>query len=292
MLGKVPHEPKRKMDMTNNSDQPIGVLDSGVGGLSVLKAIRSQMPHENVLYLGDQAHVPYGPRGQEQIKEFSAGITRFLLEHGAKLIVVACNTASAAALYDLREMFPEVPFVGMEPAVKPAAETTKTGKVGVLATPTTFAGELYASVVERFAQDVKIFTSTCPGLVEHIEAGDLDSPSTRDILQRALEPMLEAGIDTIVMGCTHYPFVIPVIESITGPGIRTIDPAPAIARQVTRLLEQHQWLNPSQIKGDVHVFTSGDVEKLAAILPHLLGEVAAITPVYWIEDYLTTSPLT
>jgi glutamate racemase len=176
----------------------------------------------------------------------------------------------------------------MEPAVKPAAETTKTGKVGVLATPTTFAGDLYASVVERFAQDVKIFTDTCLGLVEKIEAGDLDSPATRDILQKALEPMLEAGIDTIVMGCTHYPFVIPVIQSITGPGIRTIDPAPAIARQVRRLLEHHNWLNYSQNKGQVSVFTSGDPDKLAELLPHLLDEEAEIEPVHWVEDFLVT----
>lgn len=286
MLSKVPHDTVRKMDMMINSDQPIGVLDSGVGGLSVLKAIRSQLPDENVLYLGDQAHVPYGPRAQEQIKEFSAGITQFLLEQGAKLIVVACNTASAAALHDLRKIFPEVPFVGMEPAVKPAAETTKTGKVGVLATPTTFAGDLYASVVERFGQHVEIYQSTCPGLVEQIEIGDLESPEIYRILNDALRPMLEAQIDTIVLGCTHYPFVIPVIQSITGSGIRTIDPAPAVARQVTRLLEQHECLNLSQIKGEVNVFTSGDPDYLNAILPHLLGEVAEIEPVHWVENYL------
>ncbi len=247
MLSKVPHDTVRKMDMMINSDQPIGVLNSGVGGLSVLKAIRRRLPDEDVLFLGDQAHVPYGPRAQEQIKEFSAGITRFLLEQGEKLIVVACNTASAAALHDLRVMFPEVPFVGMEPAVKPAAETTKR-QSWVLATPTTFAGDLYASVVERFGQHVEIYQSTCPGLVEQIEIGDLKSPVYR-ILNDALRPMLEAQIDTIVLGCTHYPFVIPVIQSITGSGIRTIDPAPAVARQVTRLLEQHECRISVRLKG-------------------------------------------
>ncbi len=151
------------MQIQTTSDQPIGIFDSGVGGLSVLRAIRRELPNETLLYLGDQAHVPYGSRPRDQIRDYAFGIARFLLAQGAKLIVVACNTASAVALHDLRQAFPDVPFVGMEPAVKPAAETTHTGKVGVLATPTTFAGELYASVVERFAQDVQIFQSTCPG---------------------------------------------------------------------------------------------------------------------------------
>jgi len=276
------------MDQTMISYQPIGVFDSGVGGLSVLKAIRAELPHERILYLGDQAHIPYGPRQKEQIRELSVAITRFLLSQGAKLIVVACNTASAAALHDLRQSFPEIPFVGMEPAVKPAAETTKTGKVGVLATPTTFAGDLYASVVERFGQHVEIFTSTCPGLVEQIEAGQIESLETREILEDALEPMLEAGIDTIVMGCTHYPFVIPVIESITGSGIRTIDPAPAIARQVRRLLGEGASLNPNETVGNVRIYTSGDPDQFAGLLPQLLGEDAAIRRVCWRDDGLIT----
>ena len=153
--------------------------------------------------------------------------------------MVACNTASAAALQHLRQVFPEVPFVGMEPAVKPAAEQTRTGVVGVLATPATFQGALYASVVERFANGVTLLQSTCPGLVGQIEAGDLDGPVTRGILEEALGPMLAKGIDTVVLGCTHYPFVIPLIEEIAGPGVRVIDPAPAVARQVARLLDEH-----------------------------------------------------
>lgn len=144
---------------------PIGIFDSGVGGLSVLRSIREQMPNEDVIYVGDQAHVPYGPRSMEQIQNFSEGITRYLLKHEAKIIVVACNTASAAALKYLRETFSDIQFVGMEPAVKPAAEKTQTGKVGVLATPATFQGALYASVVERFGAGVEFFQHTCPGLV-------------------------------------------------------------------------------------------------------------------------------
>ncbi len=272
------------MKTTSQSTQPIGVFDSGVGGLSVLKAIRRQLPGEDVLYLGDQAHIPYGPRSKAQIRKFAFGITRFLLKQGAKLIVVACNAASAAALHALREEFPNVPFVGMEPAVKPAAENTHTGVVGVLATPTTFAGDLYASVVERFAKGVTLLQNNCPGLVEQIEAGNLEAPEVHRILQDALEPMLEAGIDTVVMGCTHYPFIIPVIESITGPDVRTIDPAPAIARQVRRLLTQRGLLKSDREPSWVRFFTSGDPDKLAALLPLLLGESGLVTPVKWIED--------
>ncbi len=233
--------------------------------------MRWELPCEDILYLGDQAHIPYGPREKGQIRDFSHAVTRFLLSQGAKLIVVACNTASAAALHDLRRGFPDVPFVGMEPAVKPAAETTHTGKVGVLATPTTFGGELYASVVERFANGVMLYQDACPGLVEQIEKGNLDGPEPRRILKEALEPMLAGGIDTVVMGCTHYPFVIPLIESITGPGVRTIDPAPAIARQVRRLLEQNGLLTPSVKGGAMQFHTSGNPEALAGLLPRFIG---------------------
>ena len=266
------------------SQQPIGVFDSGVGGLSVLKAIRQELPHEAVLYLGDQAHIPYGPRTKSQIRDFSVEITRFLLAQGAKLIVVACNTASAAALHELRDIFPEVPFVGMEPAVKPAAKTTHTGKVGILATPTTFSGDLYASLVERFANDVKLYTSTCPGLVEQIEAGKLDSLETLAILEEALHPMLEEGIDTVVLGCTHYPFVIPQIRELTGPNVQTIDPAPAIARQTRHLLEERVLLNSDETILPVRFFTSAGTGSLASVLPRLLCEDSPVEKVTWGED--------
>ncbi len=266
-----------------HADQPIGMFDSGVGGLSVLKAVRQELPGEDVLYLGDQAHIPYGSRSKSQILAFADGITRFLLAQGAKLIVVACNAASAAALGYLRQTFRDVAFVGMEPAVKPAAETTKTGKVGVLATPTTFAGALYASVVERFARGVEIYKDTCPGLVEQIEAGKLQDPQTRAILVKALAPMLAAGIDTIVMGCTHYPFVIPLIEAITGPSVRTIDPAPAVARQARRLLSQSELLNPRADAGRIQFFTSGEIEALSGLLPSLLGETGPVHQVLWTD---------
>ncbi len=272
------------MTIEIHSPQPIGVFDSGVGGLSVLKAIRRELPYEAVLYLGDQAHIPYGPRTKSQIRDFSIEITRFLLEHGAKLIVVACNTASAAALHELRDYFPEIPFVGMEPAVKPAVKTTHTGKVGVLATPTTFSGELYASLVNRFAKDVLLYTSTCPGLVEQIEAGNLDSPETQAILEAALHPMLEENIDTVVLGCTHYPFVIPQIRAITGPDVHTIDPAPAVARQTRYLLEQVALLNPAETIPLVKFFTSAEPASLASVLPRLLCEDGPVEKVTWGED--------
>jgi glutamate racemase len=261
--------------------RPIGIFDSGVGGLSVLRAIRQTLPNEAILYLGDQAHVPYGLRPQSEIRQFSESISRFLLLKGAKLIVVACNTASAAALRYLRQIFPEVPFVGMEPAVKPAAEITHTGKVGVLATPTTFAGALYASVVERFAGGVQIFQDTCPGLVGQIEAGDLDSRTTRDILEKALQPMLREGIDTVVMGCTHYPFVIPLIQEITGPAVRIIDPAPAIARQTERLLSAFGMLSKRSELGAMTFFTSGNPDKMTRLLLTLLGESGPVFHFGW-----------
>lgn len=260
---------------------PIGIFDSGVGGLSVLRAIRTQMPHENLLYFADQGHVPYGPRSLEQVRQFSEAITRFLIAQGAKLIVVACNTASAAALHHLRETFPNIPFVGMEPAIKPAAEHTNSGVVGVLATPATFQGKLYASVVERFAKGVSVLQDTCPGLVEEIERGAMEAESTRNILAAALRPMLEKGLDTVVLGCTHYPFVIPIIKQIVGEDVRVIDPAPAVARQVERRLEALNLLRGEDDSGNVNLFTSGKTSSLASIIPRLDIEDFPIQEVIW-----------
>jgi glutamate racemase len=220
----------------------------------------------------------------EQIRNFSEAITKFLLEHGSKIIVVACNTASAAALKVLREKFPDVPFVGMEPAVKPAAEQTHTGKVGVLATPATFQGELYASVVERFANGVELYQETCSGLVQEIEKGNLSGKETRRILEDALQPMLEKNIDTVVLGCTHYPFVIPLIEQIVGENIRVIDPAPSVAKQTGRVLEVNGIRNNPGAKGDVRFYTSGDPEELRSLLPLLLEETGDIYQAVWFDD--------
>ena len=268
---------------------PIGMFDSGIGGLSVLRAVRRELPNQPVFYLGDQIHVPYGPRSLEEVRAFSAEITRFLISLGAGVIVVACNTASAAALHWLRQEFPTLPFVGMEPAVKPAAEQTHTGKVGVLATPATFQGALYASVVERFASGVEIHQNTCPGLVQQIEAGNLDGAETRRILEAALEPMLAAGIDTVVLGCTHYPFVIPLIQSITGPEVRVIDPAPAVARQTGRVLAGLPGFRPGNAPGPLRAFTSGDSSAFASQLANLLGEVPPAEGLTWLDGRLHTA---
>ena len=215
---------------------PLGVFDSGVGGLSVLRHLRAQLPHENFIYIADQAHVPYGRRPLADIRALSEAITRFLLSHDVKLIVIACNTASGAALNSLRRTFPSLPFVGMEPAVKPAAAQTKSGKVGVLATAGTFESQRYLSLMRRFAKDVEVFENPCIGLVERIEDGQLDGEETAVIVRNCVQPMLDAGVDTLVLGCTHYPFIRPLLEEIckntsSDRTISIIDPAPAIARQ-------------------------------------------------------------
>ncbi len=269
---------------------PIGIFDSGVGGLSVLRAIRQELPNQKLVYLADQANVPYGARPLDEVREFSEKITRFLLAQGCNLIVVACNAASAAALHHLRQTFPETPIVGMEPAVKPAAETTHSGVVGVLATPATFQGALYASVVERFANGVQLLQATCPGLVGQIEGGHLRSPKTRRILEDALRPMLAQGIDTIVLGCTHYPFVIPLIQEIAGASVRVIDPAPAVARQARRVLEQRRLRNSSQpanlnppLEPSVQILTTGRADKTQATLATLMRETWPVRPVQWVD---------
>ena len=267
----------------------IGVFDSGVGGLSVWREVVRQLPYEDTLYLADQAHVPYGSRRLAEVQEFSEGITRFLLDRGAKVVVVACNTASAAALHHLRRTFPHVPFVGMEPAVKPAVERTHNGVVGVIATQATFQGELFASLVERYAGDVRVLTQVCPGLVEAVEAGALDTPETEALLRRCVTPLIEAGVDQLVLGCTHYPFLRPALERVVGASVRVIDPAPAIARQTGRVLVQ-QGAEVSRGRVSHHVFcTSGDVATfttmIGRLLPHIGGDVK-VRAVRWCEGRL------
>ena len=261
--------------------KPIGIFDSGVGGLSIINAVRELLPDEDLIYLADQAHVPYGSRTLTEVREFSEQITGFLLAQNVKLVVVACHTASAAALHHLRKVFPETPFVGMEPAVKPAAERTRSGVVGVLATPATFQGELYASVIERFASDVRVLPDTCPGLVMEIDQGNLDTPEVQRILEKALQPMLAEGIDTVVLGCTHFPFVIPAIETIVGPDVSVIDPSPAVARQVKRLLDSNQSLYSGTGAGRVEYFTTGDADQLQDLLPQLTGYTGQVKVLSW-----------
>lgn len=265
----------------NQNDSPVGVFDSGVGGLSVLRAAMDMMPEEHFIYVADQAHVPYGPRPLEEVRDFAVAITEFLLSQNVKMVVLACNTASAAALRYLRHNFPHVPFVGMEPAVKPATEQTKTGVVGILATEATFQGKLYASVLERFAKDVKILQHTCPGLVNLIDRGAISDPKTRSILESALLPMLAQGIDTIVLGCTHYPFLIPLIKSIVGPNVRVIDPAEAVARQIERVLEMQGIRRQTSFKGEILYYTTGNKLQFEEAISRLLGKTVNAKSLLW-----------
>ena len=274
----------------NPPPAPIGVFDSGVGGLSVWREIVRQIPRHPTRYFADQAHIPYGPRPLIEVRAYAEGVTRFLLDHGARLIVVACNTASGAALHHLRDTFPAVPFVGMEPAVKPAAERTHTGAVGVIATPATFQGDLFRDLVARFAADVTLHTQTCPGLVEAVESGDLDTPATERLLRTYLDPMVVAGIDHLVLGCTHYPFLSAAIQRIVGPAVALIDPAPAVARQTRRLLRRHGLLvaldpddaaPPEASPPAHHFYTTGDPQRLAALAQTLVGYTGPVASAVW-----------
>jgi glutamate racemase len=268
-------------------DGPIGVFDSGVGGLSVWREIVRALPHENTIYFADQQHVPYGPRSEAEIRRFVDGITHYLLGRGCKAIVVACNTASAAALKHLRDTQPHVPSIGMEPAVKPAAAATRTGVVGIMATPATFQGRLFKATAGRHASNIRLVNRVCDGLAEHVEAGDLDGPATEALLRGYLDPILAAGADTIVLACTHYPFVIEPIRRIVGPAVAVIDPAPAIARHTGTVLDQHS-LRRTEHHEARHAFvTSGDPTRFETALMRLTGMRGNAEGVRWQADSLT-----
>jgi glutamate racemase len=248
----------------------IGIFDSGIGGLSVWREIVRQLPMENTLYLADQAHVPYGYRSMDEIRLFCVSIVDFLLEQGAKIIVVACNAASAAALHYLRDLYPDIPFVGMEPAVKPAAGRTQTGIVGVIATQTTFQGKLFAGLIGQYGTNVKVLTRIGHGLVETVEAGILDTPETESLLKKCISPLINAGADQLVLGCTHYPFLMPVIKRLAGPGVSVIDPAPAVALQVARIIKQRDLMNSLNQKGFHIFFTSGKADNFCECIQRLV----------------------
>lgn len=281
--------------MTSFDPRPIGIFDSGVGGLSVMRHLRAQLPGERLIYLADQANVPYGLRPAAEVLAFSAAITRFLLAQDAKLVVVACNTASAAALTALRQRFPEVAFVGMEPAVKPAAQRTQSGTVGVLATAGTFVSQRYASLMQRFAHHVEMLEDPCVGLVELIEAGKGEDAETAVLLRQILLPMLEAGVDTLVLGCTHYPFVIPQIQTVVGPDVAIIDPAPAVARQVGRVLAARQQLADGGAGGgggggEVALWTTGSAAAMAAMALRLVAFTGGVETAVWQHGELVPAP--
>ena len=269
--------------------RPIGLFDSGIGGLSILREVQRLFPSEHLLYLADQAHVPYGSRGLEEVRQLSFGVVAYLLEQGAKLITVACNTASAASLHTLRERYPQVPFVGMEPAVKPAAANTQSATVGVLATPATFQGALFASVVERFAEGVTILQETLPGLVQQIEKGDVDGAATRAILEDGVLPLLDQGADTLVLACTHYPLIIPLLKDIVGEEVQIIDPSPAIARQVGRLLDQHDLHRTDPQAGSLSYITTGNLPTFKSSLEKLAFPIGDVLSAQWDEKLVRLS---
>ncbi|MCL1857554.1 MAG: glutamate racemase, partial [Kiritimatiellaeota bacterium] len=209
----------------------IGFIDSGVGGLCVWQEVVRLLPQEDTLYIADSAHCPYGRKSPDEIYDAVLPLVSSLVEEGCKLVVIACNTATAAAIEALREAFPDVPFVGMEPAVKPAALNSRTGVIGILATDGTLHGRLFNETSARFAKNVRIVSRAGDGLVELVEAGKADAPETRRLLETYLRPMLEEGIDHLVLGCTHFAFLTNAMRAICGEGVTLLDPAPAVARR-------------------------------------------------------------
>ena len=251
-------------------DAPVGVFDSGVGGLSVLGEIDRLLPAESLLYVADSGFVPYGEKPPELIVERSRRIAEFLLDRGAKALVVACNTATAAAIGDLRSRY-SVPIIGMEPAVKPATGATRSGVVGVLATTGTLRSARFAALLDRFAGSVEFITQPCPGLVECVERGDLDGAELTALLRDYTRPLLEAGCDTLILGCTHYPFLKPALTRLLPADVRLVDTGAAVARQVRARLAESGLLadgpgRPAQF------WSSGDVQRLRAVLPVLWSE--------------------
>ena len=251
-----------------NAAHPIGVFDSGVGGLSVLHEIRRALPGEDLLYVADSAHAPYGDKSQQFIEERSIAITEFLVSRQAKAIVVACNTATGAAITTLRSRF-FMPIIAMEPAVKPAAANTQSGVIGVLATSRTLASDNFVKLFARYGEDVEILGQACPGLVEQVEAGDLSGDKTRLLLERYVLPLLERGADTLVLGCTHYPFLAPLIQQIAGPRVAVIDSAAAVARQLRHRLEAGHLLADEGETGMECFWTSGAVATAQPLVSQL-----------------------
>lgn len=251
--------------------RPIGVLDSGMGGLSVAREIRHLWPGEDILYFADTAHCPYGSRSKDEIRVLAREIVRVLVERGAKLVVVACNTISVASLADLRQSF-TIPFVGIVPAVKPAAAATRARRVGVLATPATFQTEIFDGLVSTFATDVEVHRQICPGWVELVEAGEVAGPTAEALVRERVEPLLAASVDTLVLGCTHYPFLRALVERVAGPAVTVLDTGKPVARQVGRVLASHQLANSRLAGGRFDCLTtSPDRERFERIATALLG---------------------
>lgn len=237
-------------------------MDSGVGGLTVLKHLTRQLPHEHFIYFADSAYAPYGNQSAVKIQQRCFTIADTLIAQGAKALVVACNTATAAAISPMREHF-TLPIIGMEPAVKPAAAASKNNVIGVLATTGTLQSAQFAALLEHYGHGVKVVTQACVGLVERIEQGLLDQPETLSLLQTYCQPLIDAGADTIVLGCTHYPFVRNHIQTIVGPDVTLIDTGAAVAKRLQQVLAEKALLNTVSDQGQLQFLTSGADETQA-----------------------------
>ena len=263
-----------------DATMPIGVFDSGLGGLSVYREIRKHVPAEDVIYYADSAFCPYGIRTHQKIRQRCHAISRLLIERGAKVIVVACNTATSVAIDFLRASFPQIPFIGLEPAVKPAAAITNTGKVGVLATPRTVSGDRLRWLIETHASGAEVRTTPGNGLVELVESGILEGPEVLATIQPMLEPMLEAGVDVVVLGCTHYPFLRDEMQQLVGPEVAIIDSGAAIARRLSSVLKANNLLFRGDSIGSFRLLSSAPAEGISRVASQLLGESI---PAYQVE---------
>jgi len=259
----------------SSAEAPIGIFDSGLGGLSVVHEVRALLPNEHLIYYADSAYCPYGTRTPEEIAERCRLITAELVEQGVKAIILACNTACAVALPQVRARF-DLPIIGLEPAVKPATRLTQTQRIGVLATPRTVASERLANLVEVHAHDIEVKLVAAPGLVELVEAGVLIGPEVERVLRPFLDPLIAWGVDVVVLGCTHYPFLRHEIQRLVGPSVHIVDSGEAIARRTRVVLEANDLrYHSTSVNGSLTVMTSGDAKQVADLSRRLLGfEVA------------------
>ncbi|WP_281559936.1 glutamate racemase [Thalassomonas sp. RHCl1] len=244
----------------NQPPATIGIFDSGVGGLSIAKCIRQHLPQEQLVYVADSAYAPYGDKGVELITERVNLIAGQLIKLNAKALVIACNTATVNAIDQLRAQV-ALPVIGVEPAIKPAAKHSKSKKVALLVTSATATNQRFLSLVEKYSVGVEVFIQPCPGLVELIEQGKLNSPECTGLLQQYLHPLMTQGIDTLVLGCTHYPFLLEKIQLITGPGIKVIETATPVTRELKRQLDRHQLCAPKCQNGNIRFFTSSFLQE-------------------------------
>jgi len=245
--------------------QPIGIFDSGVGGISIWREIHLLLPNEHSIYLADSINAPYGNRTKSEIIDLCIKNTDLLLEKGCKLIVVACNTATTNAIKILRESY-SVPFIGIEPAIKPAALNTKTKAVGILATKGTLTSELFHKTSDLYRSGIKVIEQVGEGLVELIESGDTNSDKMKTLLKNYLNPMIDAEIDYLVLGCTHYPFLMPILLELLPNHVKIIDSGAAVARQTKAVLEKHNLLNINTVNVENKFYTNGNPEVMNLIL--------------------------